>query len=162
MSLLLQNYDSVLPTFFTYPMKTRQNLQLVNFPIYSIQTDYRQFGFIFHGTGIVLKLGWNRSWEVKLWISYRDISAKYLSMRFSSWALQNILEAEGRIIYCQSCWKRSAGFIKEFEIKVGLINEFPLFCLSLPSPRHIFHSQLSILQHWSSMIIPMEVSLSPP
>lgn len=139
-----------------------QSLQPVNFPIYLYKmTSCNLAFFVFHKRGIVVKLGWNRSWKVKLGISCMDVSAKCLSMRFSSWALQNILEVEGKMIYCQSCWEQSAGCIKESEIKVGLINEFPLFCLSLPSPRHIFHSQLSTLQHWSSMISSMGVSLSP-
>lgn len=150
LAFLLQNYDNVLPMFslFMYPMKTRVGAKLAACDFSNVfSTNWPQFGFIFCERGIVLKLCWNRSWEVKLETTYRDVSAKCLSMRFSSWALQNILEVEGRMMYGQSCWEQSAGCIKEFKIKRGIINEFPLFCLSLPSSRHIFHSQLSTLQH---------------
>lgn len=163
MSFLWQNYGSVVPTFcfFAYPMKAwvGQNLQLANFPIYSIQTDEPQFGFLFLERGAVFKAGVNGSWEVELGISYRDVSAKCLSMRFSSWALQNALGVEGRRICWQGCWEQSAGCVEEFKMKAGISNEFLLFCVSLPSPRHIFHSQLSTSQRWSSVTVPMAVCL---
>lgn len=124
--------------------------------MYSIQF-HTQFGFLFHERRMVLEFGWNRSWEVALGIRYRDVSARTLSMRFSSWAVQNILEVEGRRIYRQNFWEQNAGCIKEFKKKVGLSNLFPLFgshyLLSDTS------SILSTLQHWSSVKISTGVSL---